>query len=487
MSSLRFFLVSTQQPSIRRLSTLTQVVEKRLNPELESIRQAGTWKNERVISTSQSAHIKVERSPNKLLNFCANNYLGLANNSEIIAASKNALDEYGSGLSSVRFICGTQTIHKQLEQRIAKFHQREDAILYISCFDANAGIFETLLKEHDYIISDELNHASIIDGIRLCKAKRLRYKHKDMSDLEAKLQESLKGNDENAIRLIATDGVFSMDGTIAPLPDIKRLADKYKALVFIDECHATGFFGPTGRGTEEHFGMTGQIDIINSTLGKALGGAAGGYTTGPKALIDLLRQRSRPYLFSNTLPPAIVGSAMKAIDLIESDTSLPGRVLENAKYFREEMQALGFKILGDAHPICPVMLGDARLASQFADEMLKRDIYVIGFSFPVVPKDRARIRVQVSAAHSKADLKRCIDAFAQVGRQLKNINMSNERKTWPEFVGKDANEVESQLKAEGFDVEIKEDGSPCTRDYRLDRVRLFVDDNNKIVRAPTNG
>ncbi|CAF0943369.1 unnamed protein product [Adineta steineri] len=335
---------------------------------------------------------------------------------EIIGNKNNGCAKSVNSLDCFKF-CSVDNF----EQRIAKFHQREDAILYISCFDANAGIFETLLKEHDYIISDELNHASIIDGIRLCKAKRLRYKHKDMSDLEAKLKESLNGKDENAIRLIATDGVFSMDGTIAPLPDIKRLADKYKALVFVDECHATGFFGPTGRGTEEHFGMTGQIDIINSTLGKALGGAAGGYTTGPKALIDLLRQRSRPYLFSNTLPPAIVGSAMKAIDLIESDTSLPGRVLENAKYFREEMQALGFKILGDAHPICPVMLGDARLASQFADEMLKRDIYVIGFSFPVVPKDRARIRVQVSAAHSKADLKRCIDAFAQVGRQLKVI------------------------------------------------------------------
>ncbi|CAF0751716.1 unnamed protein product [Rotaria sp. Silwood1] len=421
MSIIRFWLRPLQQSSIRRSSTLNQVIDKRLNPELDSIRQAGTWKAERIISTSQSAHIKVERSTNDLLNFCANNYLGLANNSEIIKAAKNALDEYGAGLSSVRFICGTQTIHKQLEQRIAKFHQREDAILYISCFDANAGIFETLLKEQDYIISDELNHASIIDGIRLSRAKRLRYKHKDMSDLELKLKESFNDKNENIIRLIATDGVFSMDGTIAPLPDIRRLADKYKALIFVDECHATGFFGPTGRGTEEHFGMIGTIDIINSTLGKALGGAAGGYTTGPKALIDLLRQRSRPYLFSNTLPPPIVASAMKAIDLIENDSSLPGRVLENAKYFRTEMQALGFKILGDNHPICPVMLGDARLASQFADEMLKRGIYVIGFSYPVVPKDRARIRVQVSAAHSKADLKRCIDAFAQVGRQLKVI------------------------------------------------------------------
>ncbi|UJR36017.1 hypothetical protein I4U23_028756 [Adineta vaga] len=421
MFRTRFLLSTVRRSSKRCASTLTNVIEKRLNPELDSIRQAGTWKSERIITTSQSAHIKIEHSSNQLLNFCANNYLGLANNADIIKASKKAIDDYGAGLSSVRFICGTQTIHKQLEQRIAKFHQREDAILYISCFDANAGIFETLLKEQDYIISDELNHASIIDGIRLCKAKRLRYKHKDVADLEAKLKESFNDKNENIIRLIATDGVFSMDGTIAPLPEICRLADQYKALVFVDECHATGFFGPTGRGTEEHFGMIGKIDIINSTLGKALGGAAGGYTTGPKALIDLLRQRSRPYLFSNTLPPAIVASAMKAIDLIENDTNLPGRVLENAKYFREEMQQLGFKILGDAHPICPVMLGDARLASQFAEEMLKRNIYVIGFSYPVVPKDRARIRVQVSAAHSKDDLKRCIDAFAQVGRQLKVI------------------------------------------------------------------
>ncbi|CAF0832315.1 unnamed protein product [Adineta ricciae] len=502
---VRFFLAPLQSNSIRYASNLANVVQNRLKPELDSIREAGTWKSERVISTSQSAYIKIEQSSNQLLNFCANNYLGLANNPEIMKASKQAIDEYGAGLSSVRFICGTQTIHKQLEQRIAKFHRREDAILYISCFDANAGIFETLLKEQDYIISDELNHASIIDGIRLCKAKRLRYKHKDLSDLEAKLKESYNDKNENVIRLIATDGVFSMDGTIAPLREIRRLADQYNALVFVDECHATGFFGPTGRGTEEHFGMVGKIDIINSTLGKALGGAAGGYTTGPKALIDLLRQRSRPYLFSNTLPPAIVASAMKAIDLIENDTSLPGRVLENATYFREEMQNLGFTILGDAHPICPVMLGDARLASQFADEMLKRNIYVIGFSYPVVPKGRARIRVQVSAAHSKDDLKRCIDAFAEVGRQLKLIHnkiacvlekqsvpmqtnsMSNENKSWPEFVGKDADEVQSQLTAEGFNVEIKQDGAPCTRDYRLDRVRLFVDDGNKIIRPPRTG
>ncbi|UJR10062.1 hypothetical protein I4U23_014284 [Adineta vaga] len=416
ISKSSYLLLLLRQRSLRYFSTLTDVLNKHINPELDSIRQAGTWKTERIITTSQSSHIKVDKSSNDLLNFCANNYLGLANNSEIIQAAKTALDQYGAGLSSVRFICGTQIIHKQLEQRIANFHQREDTILYISCFDANAGIFETLLKEQDYVISDELNHASIIDGIRLCKAKRLRYKHKDMSDLEAKLQESLK--DENVIRLIATDGVFSMDGSIAPLPDIKRLAEKYNALIFVDECHATGFFGRTGRGTEEYFNMIGSIDIINSTLGKALGGAAGGYTTGSKALIDLLRQRSRPYLFSNTLPPSIVASAIKAIDLIEKDTNLPGRVLDNANYFRTEMKKLGFKILGDSHPICPVMLGDARLASQFAEEMLQRGIYVIGFSYPVVPKDRARIRVQVSGAHSKTDLKRCIDAFAEVGQQL---------------------------------------------------------------------
>ncbi|CAF4205959.1 unnamed protein product, partial [Rotaria magnacalcarata] len=414
--------LSVKSPEYNLIKGLiADVIKYRLNVELDSIRQAGTWKSERIISTSQSSHIKIENSKDDLLNFCANNYLGLANNREIITAAKQALDDYGSGLSSVRFICGTQTIHKQLEQRISKFHQREDAILYISCFDANAGIFETLLKEQDYIISDELNHASIIDGIRLCKAKRLRYKHKDMSDLELKLKESFNENNDNIIRLIATDGVFSMDGTIAPLPDIKCLADKYHALVFVDECHATGFFGRTGRGTEEYFNMIGTIDIINSTLGKALGGAAGGYTTGSKALIDLLRQRSRPYLFSNTLPPPIVASAIKAIDLIENNPSLPGRVAENASYFRTELQNLGFKILGDNHPICPVMLGDARLASRFADEMLKRGIYVIGFSYPVVPKDRARIRVQISAAHSKIDLQQCIQAFAEVGRQLEVI------------------------------------------------------------------
>ncbi|CAF3304799.1 unnamed protein product [Rotaria socialis] len=480
MISIRFLLRPLQQSSKRRLSTLSQVIDKRLNSELDSIRQAGTWKSERIISTSQSAHIKVQNSKNDLLNFCANNYLGLANNTEIIKAAKNALDEYGAGLSSVRFICGTQTIHKQLEQAIAKFHKREDAILYISCFDANAGIFETLLKEQDYIISDELNHASIIDGIRLCKAKRLRYKNKDMSDLESKLQESHNDKTENVIRLIATDGVFSMDGTIAPLPDIRRLADKYKALVFIDECHATGFFGKTGRGTEEHFDMIGGVDIINSTLGKALGGAAGGYTTGPKALIDLLRQRSRPYLFSNTLPPPIVASAMKAIELIDNDTSLPGRVLDNAKYFRQEMQELGFKILGDDHPICPVMLGDARLASQFADEMLKRGIYVIGFSYPVVPKDRARIRVQVSAAHSKADLQRYTI-------KRRNIIMSGGPNSWSQFVGKKADDAESHIKSEGFDTEVMPEGAPCTRDFRPNRVRIFVDTNNVVVATPHTG
>ncbi|CAF1290926.1 unnamed protein product [Didymodactylos carnosus] len=418
LSSSVFNSVST-----RSTSTITKV-KSRLSQELDTIRDAGTYKRERVITTSQSSHIRVEgnQSSSTILNFCANNYLGLSNHPEVVEASKQALDQYGAGLSSVRFICGTQTIHKELEARIAKFHQREDAILYISCFDANAGIFETLLKETDYVISDELNHASIIDGIRLCKAKRLRYKHKDMQDLEMKLKEATIADDnENLIKLIVTDGVFSMDGNVANLPEIHRLAEKYKAIIFIDECHATGFFGATGRGTEEHFNMMGKIDIINSTLGKALGGAAGGYTTGPKELIDLLRQRSRPYLFSNSLPPSIVASALKAIDLIEKHPELPGQVLENTKYFRNEMQSLGFNILGDNHPICPVMLGDARLAGQMAEDMLKQSIYVIAFSYPVVPKEKARIRVQVSAAHTKQDLQRCIDAFKNVGRTLKII------------------------------------------------------------------
>ncbi|XP_034936628.1 2-amino-3-ketobutyrate coenzyme A ligase, mitochondrial [Chelonus insularis] len=384
-----------------------------LQPELTEIKNAGTWKNERIISSSQNTSIKLNNGQ-KVLNFCANNYLGLSDNPVLIKAAKEALDKYGAGLSSVRFICGTQDIHKQLESKIAEFHGREDAIAYISCFDANAGLFEILLTPEDAVISDELNHASIIDGIRLCKAKKFRYKHRDLADLESKLQEAQSCR----MRLIATDGVFSMDGNYAPLPEIINLARKYNAITFVDDCHATGFIGKTGRGTEEYYNLLGQVDIINSTLGKALGGAAGGYTTSSKELIDLLRQRSRPYLFSNAIPPAVAAVGIKAIKLVMSDPSLMNRVEENTQRFRKAMTAAGFTISGDNHPISPVMLGDAKLASTFADKMLERGIYVIGFSYPVVPKGKARIRVQLSAVHTSEDIDRTVNAFVDIGKEL---------------------------------------------------------------------
>ncbi|KAK3103890.1 hypothetical protein FSP39_022684 [Pinctada imbricata] len=394
-------------------------VKENLEHELKGIKEAGTWKGERIITSKQGPTIHVQGRTNDILNFCANNYLGLSSHPEVIEAGKKALDTHGAGLSSVRFICGTHDLHKELEEKIAKFHGKEDSILYASCFDANAGIFEVLLGPEDAIISDELNHASIIDGIRLCKAKRLRYKHRDMADLEAQLKEGQSCNK----RLIATDGVFSMDGNVAPLPEICDLADKYGAMTFIDECHGTGFFGPTGRGTDEHFGVSHRIDIVNSTLGKALGGAAGGYTAGPQQLVDLLRQRSRPYLFSNALPPPVVACASKAFDLIMANSDLPKKVLTNTKLFRSRMTEAGFNLAGDPeHPICPVMLGDARLANVFADEMLERGIYVIGFSYPVVPKGKARIRVQLSAAHSEQEINRAVDAFIEIGRKLKVIS-----------------------------------------------------------------
>jgi len=386
-----------------------------LEDQLQAIREAGTYKKERVITSRQDVNVKVQGQTADLLNFCANNYLGLSSHPEVIQAGKDALDKYGAGLSSVRFICGTQDIHRALEQQIAEFHGREDAILYASCFDANAGLFEVLLTPDDAVISDELNHASIIDGIRLCKAKKYRYKHKDMKDLEEKLKES---HGSSRMRLIVTDGVFSMDGNVAPLKDIAQLADAYDAMVFIDECHATGFFGPTGRGTEEYWGLGNRVDIINSTLGKAVGGAAGGYTAGPKELIQLLRQRSRPYLFSNSLPPPVIATAAKAFELITGGSGLFEKVATNTKRFREGMTAAGFQILGENHPISPVFLGDAKLAAVMAEKMLKRGIYVIGFSYPVVPKGKARIRVQISAAHSESDIDRTIDAFTQVGREL---------------------------------------------------------------------
>jgi len=390
-----------------------------LDNELRGIKEAGTHKSERVITSAQGPSISVDGSTGSILNFCANNYLGLSSHPAVVEAGKKALDTHGAGLSSVRFICGTQDIHKELEDKIAKFHGKEDAILYISCFDANAGIFEVLLSPEDAVISDELNHASIIDGIRLCKAQRFRYKHRDMADLEA----NLIASKDCRQRLIVTDGVFSMDGNVAPLGDICDMADKHNAMVFIDECHATGFFGKTGRGTDEYFGVSDRVDIINSTLGKALGGAAGGYTAGPKPLIDLLRQRSRPYLFSNTLPPPVVATASKSFDLVMENPDLCKKVLTNTVHFRTRMTDAGFTLSGDKeHPICPVMLGDARLASAFADQMLERGIYVIGFSFPVVPKGKARIRVQISASHSEEDIDRAVDAFIHIGRSLDVID-----------------------------------------------------------------
>ncbi|KAH7731074.1 Aminotransferase [Aphelenchoides avenae] len=390
---------------------------KQLQDELASIRDAGTYKTERVIVGRQGMEIRVQGQNKTLLNFCANNYLGLSSHPEVIQAGKDALESHGAGLSSVRFICGTQDIHRELEQKIAKFHGREDAILYAACFDANAGIFEVITTKEDAVISDELNHASIIDGIRLCKAQRELYKHLDMNDLE----ERLKKTSGCRRRVIVTDGVYSMDGDVAPLDDIMKLAEKYNAIVFVDECHATGFLGRTGRGTEEALNLTNRPHIINSTLGKAMGGAMGGYTTGPKELIDLLRQRSRPYLFSNSLAPAVVGSALKVIDLLGTgENKFASNLRANVDRFRSEMGRLGFKVMGDPrHPICPVFLGDARLTSEFADEMLKEGIYVIGFSFPVVPKGKARIRI--SAAHTQEHIDKCIGAFASVGKRMKVV------------------------------------------------------------------
>ncbi|XP_076853328.1 2-amino-3-ketobutyrate coenzyme A ligase, mitochondrial [Brachyhypopomus gauderio] len=384
-----------------------------LEKELDTIRAAGTWKGERVITSKQGPRITVDGSRGDILNFCANNYLGLSSHPEVIQAGIAALQTYGAGLSSVRFICGTQDLHKNLEKKLSQFHEREDCILYASCFDANAGLFEVLLGPDDAVLSDELNHASIIDGIRLCRAKRFRYKHMDLNDLEERLKES----QSSRLRLVVTDGVFSMDGDVAPLVGICDLAEQYGALVFIDECHATGFLGPRGRGTDELLGVMDRVHIVNSTLGKALGGAAGGYTVGPKPLIDLLRQRSRPYLFSNSLPPAVVGSATRAVELLLASNEIAQSMAAKTMRFRNRMTQAGFTIAGTAHPICPVMLGDARLASVMADDMLKLGVYVIGFSYPVVPKGKARIRVQISAAHTDSDIDHTVDAFIQTGRK----------------------------------------------------------------------
>ena len=388
-------------------------LQELLKTELDSIDQQGLFKRERVILTEQSADINTIPGGD-VLNFCANNYRGLSSHPKVIQAAKDAIDSHGYGMSSVRFICGTQDIHKQLEMELAKFHSTEDTILYAACFDANGGVFEPLFNEEDAIISDALNHASIIDGVRLCKAERFRYATNDMAELEKCLIDSQK----NRLRIIVTDGVFSMDGTIAQLDKICDLADKYDALVMVDECHAAGFLGKTGRGAVEYFGVTGRVDIITGTLGKALGGAMGGYTTGKKEIIEMLRQRSRPYLFSNSLAPSIVGASLEVLNILTESTALRDKLEDNVKYFRQEMVAKGFDIKPGTHAICPVMLYDAPLAQKFADELLKEGIYVIGFFFPVVPKGQARIRVQISAGHDRIHLDKCIEAFTKVGLSL---------------------------------------------------------------------
>jgi glycine C-acetyltransferase len=384
----------------------------RFRTELDEIRTAGLWKEERVIQSPQGAWITVNGK--QVLCLCANNYLGLANDPGLKQAAKAMVDSHGMGLASVRFICGTQDAHKTLERKVSAFLGTEDTILYSSCFDANGGLFETLMGEQDAIISDSLNHASIIDGIRLSKAERFRYQNGDMAELEQHLKASMKCRS----RLIATDGVFSMDGYIAKLPDICELADKYQAMLMVDDSHATGFFGPTGRGTPEFHGCQKRIDVMTSTLGKALGGAAGGFTTGKKEIIDLLRNRSRPYLFSNTLAPAIVGSTIACLDRLSATTALRDKLAANTKFFRQAMTKAGFQIVPGEHPICPIMLGDAKLAVDMAARMLQEGVYVIGFCFPVVPKGKARIRVQISAAHEIAQLETAVAAFAKVGKQL---------------------------------------------------------------------
>lgn len=382
---------------------------------LSNIEKEGLFKKERIITTPQSAHIAVTTGQ-QVLNMCANNYLGLADNPEIIKAAKDSFDKWGYGMSSVRFICGTQQIHKELENKISEFLGMEDTILYTSCFDANGGLFETLLSEDDAIVSDELNHASIIDGIRLCKAQRYRYKNCDMNDLEEKLKEARLNNVKNI--LVATDGVFSMDGFIAPLKNICDIAEKYNAMVMVDDSHAVGFMGRHGKGTHEHNGVMGRVDIITGTLGKALGGASGGYTSAKKEIVDLLRQRSRPYLFSNTVAPNIVAASIKVLDMLSSTTNLRDKLEENTKYFREKIKAAGFNIKEGIHPIVPIMLGDAVLAQTMAAKLLEKGVYVVGFFFPVVPKGTARIRVQISAAHTKEDLDFAVEKFTMVKKEM---------------------------------------------------------------------
>lgn len=403
-------LLSTAIPN-----SMTPAFQNHLNARLDAIRAAGTYKNERVLLSPQGVMIRVSDGA-PVLNLCANNYLGLAQHPAVRQAAHEALERWGYGLASVRFICGTQGAHKELERALSDFLGAEDTILYSSCFDANGGLFETLLGPEDAIISDELNHASIIDGIRLCKARRYRYKNRDLADLEAQLRAA----DEAGARfkMIATDGVFSMDGSIAPLREICDLADRYDALVMVDDSHAVGFLGAGGRGTHEHCGVQERVDILTGTLGKALGGASGGYTSGRREIIELLRQRSRPYLFSNTLCPSIIGGTLAALELVKNDPGLRARLRDNTAFFREAMSAAGFDLLPGEHPIVPVMLGDAALAARFADAMLERGVYVIGFSFPVVPEGRARIRTQMSAAHTREDLEKAVAAFADTRRAL---------------------------------------------------------------------
>jgi glycine C-acetyltransferase len=395
---------------------MTNETKKHYTNILDSIETEGLYKKERVITSPQKANIEVIGGQ-KVLNMCANNYLGLSNNPEIIEAAKSSYDKWGYGLSSVRFICGTQQIHKELEQKISDFLGMEDTILYTSCFDANGGLFETILTAEDAVISDELNHASIIDGVRLCKAQRYRYKNNDMNDLEAKLKEA-KSNSAKQI-LIATDGVFSMDGFIANLKGICDLADKYNAMVMVDDSHAVGFMGKHGKGTHEHNNVMGRIDIITGTLGKALGGASGGYTSARKEIVDLLRQRSRPYLFSNTVAPSIVAASMKVLEMLNSTTHLRDKLEENTKYFREKIKAAGFEIKEGIHPIVPILLGDAVLSQKMSARLLEKGVYVIGFFYPVVPKGTARIRVQISAAHSKGDLDFAVEKFTEVKKEMR--------------------------------------------------------------------
>ncbi len=390
-------------------------IKQHLQKELQDIKDAGLYKSERIITSSQDAVIKISTGE-EVINFCANNYLGLSNNKEVIEAAKQTLDTHGYGMSSVRFICGTQDIHKELEQKIADFYQTEDTILYAAAFDANGGVFEPLLTKEDAIISDSLNHASIIDGVRLCKAARYRYDNNDMASLEEQLKEANKNN--HRFKIIVTDGVFSMDGVVASLDKICDLAEKYDAMVMVDECHAAGFIGETGRGTLELKKVLGRVDIVTGTLGKALGGAMGGYTTGRKEIIEILRQRSRPYLFSNSLAPAIVGASLKVFELISRDTTLRDKLEENTRYFKEKMTAAGFDIVKGDSAIVPVMLYDAKLSQTMANKLLEEGVYVIGFFYPVVPKGKARIRVQLSAAHEKEHLDKAVNAFVKVGKEL---------------------------------------------------------------------